>query len=89
MTQHEIIIRELKRRWLTPMDALKVAGTMKLATRIGEIKEARDMRHLSPHFRCSWYDLASRVWVEGYRLIDKWVETPTGKKVKAYRLVKA
>lgn len=87
MTQHEIIIRELKRRWLTPMDALKVAGTMKLATRVGEIRKGM--------FLCGalrlipWENEAVSLHRAGYRLIDKWVETSTGKKVKAYRLVKA
>lgn len=89
MTQHEIIIRELKRRWLTPMDALKVAGTMKLATRVGEIREVMAMRALSMYSPHTWFPLACALREQGYRLIDKWVETNTGKSVKAYRLVKA
>lgn len=87
MTQHEIIIRELKRRWLTPMDALKVAGTMKLATRVGEIRLA--MRRWYSRSDAFWEHEACGLGRVGYRLIDKWVDTPTGKKVKAYRLVKA
>lgn len=89
MTQHEIIIRELKRRWLTPMDALKVAGTMKLATRLCEVGEAMELGTLSRYITHSWWRDAWNAGKEGYRITDKWVETPTGKKVKAYRLVKA
>lgn len=87
MTQHEIIIRELKRRWLTPMDALKVAGTMKLATRVGEIRYAMVNFWTLPD--AVWQRQAVSLSDDGYTLIDKWVETPTRKKVKAYRLVKA
>lgn len=38
MTQHQQLIRILRRRWLSPLDALRLAGTMKLATRVGEIR---------------------------------------------------
>jgi hypothetical protein len=39
MTQSEWILRELKRgRMLTALDALKGCGSMKLATRVSELK---------------------------------------------------
>jgi hypothetical protein len=38
MTQHQLIIKRLKKGWTSPLDALKTCGTMKLATRIGELR---------------------------------------------------
>ena len=38
MTQRAAIISCLKRGWKSPLDALKEAGTMKLSTRVGELK---------------------------------------------------
>jgi len=40
MKQKELIIAILKRGWTSPLDALKQAGTMKLSTRVGELKSA-------------------------------------------------
>ena len=40
MTQHTDIIKELRKGWLTGLDALKKCGTMKLATRISELRRA-------------------------------------------------
>lgn len=37
-TQKQDIIKVLKTGWITPLDALKQAGTMKLATRVGELR---------------------------------------------------
>lgn len=39
MTQHEILARVL-RTWTSPIDALQKAGTLKLATRVGEMRRA-------------------------------------------------
>ena len=36
-TQRTRIIKLLKRGWISPLDALKECGTMKLSTRAGEI----------------------------------------------------
>lgn len=38
MTQHESILKQLKRRWMTPLDALRLCGTMKLASRVSELR---------------------------------------------------
>ena len=38
LTQKQEIIACLKKGWKSPLDALKEAGTMKLATRVGELK---------------------------------------------------
>jgi len=39
MTQHEHLAKVL-RFWTTPLDALQKVGTMKLATRVGEMRRA-------------------------------------------------
>ncbi len=38
MTQRELILQCLKTGWTSPLDALRYAGTMKLATRVGEFR---------------------------------------------------
>ena len=37
MTQKNLILIALK-RWISPLEALKQAGTMKLSTRVGELR---------------------------------------------------
>lgn len=37
-TQRQLILDCLKKGWISPLDALRYAGTMKLATRVGEFK---------------------------------------------------
>lgn len=39
MTQQAAIIQCLKKGWKSPLDALKEAGTMKLSTRVGELRQ--------------------------------------------------
>ena len=38
ITQKQLIIKALSKGWISPLDALKSAGTMKLSTRVGELK---------------------------------------------------
>lgn len=39
MTQKDMILELLRSgRWISPMDALRECGTMKLSTRIGELR---------------------------------------------------
>jgi len=38
MTQQEAILKCLKKGWKSPLDALNEAGTMKLSTRVGELR---------------------------------------------------
>ena len=40
MTQQQLIIKCLKKGWKSPLDAFKEAGTMKLSTRVGELRRA-------------------------------------------------
>ena len=38
MTQHESIIKRLRKGWCTGLEALTTCGTMKLATRVSELR---------------------------------------------------
>jgi hypothetical protein len=40
MTQHQAILKRLKKGWTTGLDALRDCGTMKLSTRVGELRRA-------------------------------------------------
>lgn len=40
MTQQEKIIKRLKRGWTSPLDALRDCGSMKLASRVSELRAA-------------------------------------------------
>ncbi len=40
MTQQTLILNRLKKGWTSPLDALKAAGTMKLASRVSELRRA-------------------------------------------------
>ena len=37
-TQHQIIVKLARRRWISPMEALNAGGGMKLSTRVGELR---------------------------------------------------
>ena len=37
MTQKNLILIAIK-RWISPLEALRLAGTMKLSTRVGELR---------------------------------------------------
>ena len=40
MSQQEAILKCLKKGWKSPLDALNEAGTMKLSTRVGELRRS-------------------------------------------------
>jgi len=40
MTQHQIIVKLAKKRWISPLDAFLEGGGMKLSTRVGELRKA-------------------------------------------------
>ena len=44
MTQHQLILRALK-VWISPIEALNKCGTMKLSTRVGELRRAGYIIH--------------------------------------------
>lgn len=40
MTQHQIIVKLAKKRWISPLDAFLNGGGMKLSTRVGELRKS-------------------------------------------------
>lgn len=38
-TQYDLIIKSLKKGWKSPANAFSEAGTMKLSTRVGELRK--------------------------------------------------
>lgn len=63
-TKSSRLMSLLARRWLTPLDALRLCGVLSLAQRVSEWR------------------------ADGISIVDKWVTTPSGARVKAYRLPK-
>lgn len=61
-TMTETLAKLMRKRYVTPIDALEHANCLSLSQRCGEMRRA------------------------GMNVIDKWVETPTGKRIKAYRI---
>jgi len=62
MSQKKCLIRALKRKWLTALQAAHEVGVLALSQRCGELRRA------------------------GVCVVDKWVRTACGKRVKAYRI---
>ena len=62
-TMKATLLRLLKRRWITPLDALRLANCLSLSQRCGDLRR------------------------DGLNVIDRWVVTDSGKRVKSYRLV--
>lgn len=65
MTMKADLLRVLKRRWLTSLEAVAAVGCWSLSQRAGELRR------------------------DGVQVLDKWVELPSGKRVKSYRVVSA
>lgn len=61
-TKTDHLIRALRRRWLTPLDAALSVGIFSLSQRCGELRR------------------------RGVVVIDKWVTTRGGSRIKAYRI---
>ena len=55
MTQQQAIVQCLKKGWKSPLDALNETGSMKLSTRVGELRRAGyvilDKWHTSKKFK--------------------------------------
>lgn len=75
MTMKADLMARLLKGWTTPIDALNDCGCFSLSQRCGEFREEE---------RLSRADFAKRKPI----IIDKWVDLPNGKRVKAYRAIK-
>jgi hypothetical protein len=83
MTMKQDLMARLLKGWTTPVDALNDCNCFSLSQRVGEWRRDRDssIREL----RCG--PDGSIVRRPPY-IIDKWVDLPNGKRVKAYRAIK-
>ena len=55
MSQRKQVLERLQRGWTSPLDALRDCGSMKLATRVGELRRAghviEDQWHKSKKYK--------------------------------------
>jgi len=65
MNMQDRLLIVLKQQWITPVDALNLAGCLSLSQRCGDLRRA------------------------GVVVLDKWVQLPNGKRIKAYRVLTA
>lgn len=63
MTMRESLVRELRRRWLTPLDALERCQCLSLSQRCG------DLRRAGVNVVSRWVDLAGGKRVKAYRIV--------------------
>jgi hypothetical protein len=70
MNQHDLILIELARGWLSPLEAVSKCGTMKLATRIGELRRMLPKRCLTLEIEQEWREGNGKRWMV-YRLVTK------------------
>lgn len=59
-TMESRLLKLLRRKWISPLEALQEANCLSLAQRVSEWRR------------------------EGIAIADKWVDLPSGKRVKAY-----
>ena len=62
MNQKTALIRAMKRRWLTALEAAQTVGVLALSQRCGELRR------------------------DGVCVVDEWIKTPSGKRVKRYKI---
>ena len=62
MNQKTALIRAMKRRWLTALEAAQTVGVLALSQRCGELRR------------------------DGVCVVDEWIKTASGKRVKRYRI---
>ena len=79
MTMKADLMARLLKGWTTPVDALRDCNCFSLSQRCGEFR--KEYEHdfnviMNPPSKRAPY------------IIDKWVDLPNGKRVKAYRAIK-
>ena len=76
MTMKQDLMARLLKGWTTPVDALNDCNCFSLSQRCGEFRREYEMSfNSSPTVRAPF-------------IIDKWVDLPNGKRVKAFRAIK-
>lgn len=61
-TMEQRLLKLLRRKWITPLDALNEVQCMSLSQRAGSFAR------------------------QGYAVAKRWVDLPSGKRVRAYRI---
>jgi hypothetical protein len=79
MTMKADLMARLLKGWTTPIDALNDCKCFSLAQRVSEWRADRSYMSAIPH---------ERVTKPPPLILDKWVDLPNGKRVKAYRAIK-
>jgi hypothetical protein len=83
MTMKQDLMARLLKGWTTLVDARKDCNCFSLSQRCGEFRREREL--------ADWHGWARGV-PANYKpppaIIDKWVDLPNGKRVKAYRAIK-
>ena len=79
MTMKADLMARLLKGWTTPVDALRDCNCFSLAQRVSEWRADRNWMAATPHERDT---------KRPPLIIDKWVDLPSGKKIKAYRAIK-
>ena len=75
MTKRERTIALLKRGWLTSLESANRGGCLSLSQRCGDFR--REM---------CWIDFGT--FGHRFKIAEKWVDLPSGSRVKAWRIVK-
>jgi hypothetical protein len=78
MTMKADLMARLLKGWTTPIDALNDCNCFSLSQRAGEFRRDFDT--------IQWDEV--RTGQRPPYIIDKWVDLPNGKRVKAYRAIK-
>jgi hypothetical protein len=83
MTMKQDLMARLLKGWTTPVDALNDCNCFSLSQRCGEFRRECEM-----HYRTVTQASRSMQPKRPPYIIDKWVDLPNGKRVKAYRAIK-
>ena len=85
MTMKADLMARLLKGWTTPVDALRDCNCFSLSQRCGEFRA---------EYERSFNNITGTSALRGMQgnrtpiIIDKWVDLPNGKRVKAYRAIK-
>ena len=77
MKKIERTIQLLKRGWLTALESAQQGGCLALSQRVGELRE-----------EMWWVGNENGQLYHRFIIVDKWVDTSGGARVKAYRITR-
>lgn len=68
-TKKDRLLRVLKRRWLTPLEAVGECGLFSLSQRCGELRRSADLRREGYRVIDKWVHLPSGSRVKAFRVV--------------------